>query len=250
MVKIDRESSDGLKLAYLFWSSIDRPKAFAGLGFLEAWAPRMEKLMHRVSLPYSEFRWFIIWSTRLPDEDGTAYGNTFTAQNLRVARNPMGSLEKQFSTTYYDIFLPRAAKRISLLRDRVQREIDERSRNKTAQAPRLTWYDVIVRNEENPSAWKVEKARWSTTMDECFPMLEPAPGESMDDFVHRMFLPFSANREWRCSRCEYGVGEDGDMDERVRWCEDCADELRINMADDMELLEEIPVVSDITREWE
>ena len=73
--------------------------------------------------------------------------------------------------------------------------------------------------------------------------------EDMEDFVDRMFAPFSDNREWRCSKCEYGIGEDGDIDERVKWCEDCGDELRINMADDMELLEEIPVVSDITREW-
>jgi len=249
MVKITEDSSDGLKLAYLFWTGIGRPKSFAKAEILEAWAPRLEKLMNRVSLPYSHFRWFIIWCTRPRDEDGANYGNDFTAENLRVARNPIGSLEKQFPMTYYEIFLPCADKRIRILRDRVQREMDERSREKYPRPLTLTWYDVIVGTEKNPPAWKVEKARWSTMMDERFPMLEPARGEDMDDFIDRMFTPYAAFRDWRCSKCEYGVGEDGDMDERVKWCSDCADELRIDMTDDMELLEEIPVVSDLTREW-
>jgi hypothetical protein len=242
MVKIDGGSSDGLKLAWLFWNAIGRPKAFAKLEALESWAPRMEKLMRMVSLPYCEFRWFIIWCTRLPDEDtGAAYGNTWTAENLRLAKNPMGSLEKQFSTTYYEVFLPKAAKRISLLRDRVQQEIDARSVSKPPRA--VTYYDVIVRDKENPLAWQVEKARWLTAVEDAFPMLHPAPGEDMDDFVDRMFAPYAAFRDWRCSKCEYGVGDDGDMDERVKWCADCHDEISMDMADDMELLEEIPTIS-------
>jgi hypothetical protein len=202
--------------------------------------------MRRVSLPYSQFRWFLIWCTRLRDEDGGNYGNAFTAENLRVAGNPIGSLEKQFPMTYYEVFLPYADKRISLLRDKVQREMDARSVTK---ASTLTWYDVIPEDPKNPMPWETESARFMTAVDERFPMLYPAPGEAMDDFVDRMFAPYAVFREWRCSKCEYGVGEDGDMDERVRWCEDCGDELRINMEDDMEMLQEIPVVSDLTREW-
>src|ERR1700722_17215943 len=125
------------------------PRHLPSLEALESWAPRMERLMRMVSLPYCEFRWFIIWCTRLPDEDtGAEYGNTWTAENLRIAKNPMGSLEKQFSTTYYEVFLPKSARRISLLRDRVQREMDDRSRTKPL--PAVTYYDVIVRDKENP----------------------------------------------------------------------------------------------------
>jgi hypothetical protein len=247
MAGITKDAGDGMKLAYLFLDGIGRPKAFAKRSVLEAWSPRMEKLMHRVSLPFGEFRWFIVWCTRLRDDDGANYGNDFTATYLRSSKDPMRTLEKNFQQIYFEFFIPKADKAIGYLRDKVQREKDARSVNKPA--PRLTWYDVIVGNQENPPGWKVEKARWSTTMDERFPMLHPAPGEDMEDFVDRMFAPFSDNREWRCSKCEYGIGEDGDIDERVKWCEDCGDELRINMADDMELLEEIPVVSDITREW-
>jgi hypothetical protein len=40
-------------------------------------------------------------------------------------------------------------------------------------------------------------------------MLEPAPGEEMEDFVDRMFLPFSDNREWKCSKCVYNPSRTG-----------------------------------------
>jgi hypothetical protein len=33
------------------------------------------------------------------------------------------------------------------------------------------------------------------------------------------------------------------MDERVKWCADCHDEISMDMADDMKLLEEIPTIS-------
>jgi hypothetical protein len=87
------------------------------------------------------------------DEDGANYGNAFTAENLRVASNPIGSLEKQFAMTYYEIFLPRADTMVSLLHDRVQRERDERSRTKPRKA--VTWHDVIV-DKDIPSLgrWK------------------------------------------------------------------------------------------------
>jgi len=246
-LKVNGDSPDGLKLAANFWKGIGSPKEFAKQSVFEDWSHRLEKLAHKVSLPYSQFRWFIIWCTRLPDDDGAAYGNTFTARNLRVAKNPMGSLEKQFATTYHEIFLPQADKLVGLLQDRVQREQDDRSR--TAAPKRITYYDLCISDPQNPLAWEVEKARWLTAIDERFPLLEPAPGEEIEDWVYRMFLPFRASREWRCNKCVYGVGEDGDLDERVKWCEDCGDELRIDMADDMEELEEVPVVSWLTLEW-
>jgi hypothetical protein len=152
----------------------------------------------------------------------------------------MGSLEKQFAVTFHEIFIPRADKLVSLLQDRVQREMDDRSRTKPPIA--VTWYDVIV-DKDNPQPCQVEKARHMTALDERFPMLHPAPGEDMDGFVDRMFAPYAVFREWRCRKCEYGIGEDGDMDERVKWCRDCADELRMDVEDDLEMLLEVPTIS-------
>ena len=129
-LRVTEDSPDGLKLAFIFWNGLGRPKAFAKASVLEAWAPRLEKLTRRVSMPYSQFKWFLIWCTRLRDEDGANYGNAFTAENLRVAKNPMGSLEKQFAVTFHEIFIPRADKLVSLLQDRMQREMDDRSRTK------------------------------------------------------------------------------------------------------------------------
>ena len=239
-LRVTEDSPDGLKLAFIFWNGLGRPKAFAKASVLEAWAPRLEKLTRRVSMPYSQFKWFLIWCTRLRDEDGANYGNAFTAENLRVAKNPMGSLEKQFAVTFHEIFIPRADKLVSLLQDRVQREMDDRSRTKPPIA--VTWYDVIV-DKDNPQPCQVEKARHMTALDERFPMLHPAPGEDMDGFVDRMFAPYAVFREWRCGKCEYGVGEDGDVDERVKWCADCHDEISMDIEDDLELLLEVPTIS-------
>jgi hypothetical protein len=239
-LRVTEDSPDGLKLAFIFWNGLGRPKAFAKASVLEAWAPRLEKLTRRVSMPYSQFKWFLIWCTRLRDEDGANYGNAFTAENLRVAKNPMGSLEKQFAVTFHEIFIPRADKLVSLLQDRVQLEMDDRSRTKPLRE--VTWHDVIV-DKDSPQAWQVEKARHMTALDERFPMLHPAPGEDMDDFGDRMFAPYAVFREWRCRKCAYGIGEDGDMDERVKWCQDCADELRMDVEDDLETLLEVPTIS-------
>jgi hypothetical protein len=238
-LRVTEDSTDGLKLAFIFWNGLGRPKTFAKASVLEAWAPRLEKLMQRVSMPYCQFKWFLIWCTRLGDDDGANYGNAFTAENLRVAKNPIGSLEKQFPMTFHEIFIPRADKLVSLLQDRVQREIDDRSRTKPPR--RVTWADLIV-EKDDPQPWQIENARF---MDEAEgqPLLTPAPGESMDDFIDRMFTPYAAFREWRCSRCGYGVGEDGDVDERVKWCADCWEEIWMDIEDDLEMLLEVPTIS-------
>jgi len=55
----------------------------------------MDGLLSHSGLDYDEFRWFIIWATRLDD-----LGNSFTAKNLRLARDPGASLERQFEMAY------------------------------------------------------------------------------------------------------------------------------------------------------
>jgi hypothetical protein len=55
----------------------------------------MDALLSQSGLDYDEFRWFIIWATRLDE-----LGNSFTAKNLRLARDPGASLERQFEMAY------------------------------------------------------------------------------------------------------------------------------------------------------
>lgn len=55
----------------------------------------MDGLLSQSGLDYDEFRWFIIWATRLDE-----LGNSFTAENLRVAKDPGASLERQFEMAY------------------------------------------------------------------------------------------------------------------------------------------------------
>jgi len=47
-----------------------------------------------LTLDYEEFRWFLIWACR--DDE---FGNHWTAENLRLAKDPAASLERQFETT-------------------------------------------------------------------------------------------------------------------------------------------------------
>jgi len=178
----------------------------------------------RPNLPFSDSElWIMADAENLDDWMGCREEIMAKFEAVEMIINKQ---EKNFVQVYHEFFLPNSAKNVSLLRHRVQREMDVRSITKPV--PAVTYFDVIVADTENPLAWQVEKARWLTLIDERFPMLHPAPGESIDDFIHRMFLPFKPWRTWRSSKCEYGVGEDGDMDERVKWCQDCGDELRID----------------------
>src|SRR6266404_1538654 len=106
---INADSSEGLRLAYRFWIELGRPARFHNRKTLEAWAPQMDELWRRSGLDYDEFRWFIIWALRPADPDGARLGNHYTATNLRMARDPMGSLVKQFEITF-EIFGQKAEK--------------------------------------------------------------------------------------------------------------------------------------------
>jgi hypothetical protein len=279
---IGKDSTDGLRLARVYWIGLGRPQRFDTKRVMDKWAPRMETLMRRAGMSYEDFKWYLIWSTRLRDEDGANYGNDFTAQYLRNASDPMNILEKHFMEVFFNIFMEVAAKKIPLLKEKVQREQEMAHKNDAP--PRVTWHDAYCGTMKEPPAWRVEAARYFTSLDERFPMLHPAPGEEMEDFVDRMFLPFSDNREWQCSKCTYNpsrsgvrnapnptsfsvpgmpdeVDENGNlepivyyygMEERLKWCGDCYEELVADMSDDIirHAQENAPTISDLILSWD
>jgi hypothetical protein len=272
---IGKDSTDGLRLARVYWIGLGRPQRFNSKRFMDNWAPRLESLMRKAGIAYEDFKWYLIWSTRLRDEDGGNYGNDFTAQYLRNARDPMNILEKHFMDVFFNIFMETAPKKIPLLKDKVQRE--QEMAHKNDPPPRVTWHDAYCGTMKNPPEWKVEAARYFTALDEKFPMLHPAPGEDMEDFVDRMFLPFSDNREWQCSKCTYNPSRTGvrnglpfmdgreaeedplvqrvvwyGLEERLKWCGDCYEELVADMSDDIirHAQENAPTVSDLILAWD
>src|ERR1700733_12044822 len=117
---IGADSDDGVRLARVFWIGLGRPPQFNKKSVMDNWSPRMESLMRKAGMGYEDFKWFLVWSTRLRDEDGANYGNEYSAQFLRNAHNPMHSLEKNFQRMFFNIFMESAQKKIPLLKDKVQ----------------------------------------------------------------------------------------------------------------------------------
>jgi len=92
--KVHAGSPEGLRLASRFLTELDRPVQFNNEKTLKAWAQVMDRLLKASGLEYEEFRWFLIWACR--DDE---FGNHWTAENLRLAKDPAASLERQFETT-------------------------------------------------------------------------------------------------------------------------------------------------------
>jgi len=82
---VDHDSPDGAKLADRFWIELGRQRQHKAA--VPEWAARMDSLMEQAGFGYAEFREFLLWVSN---------ENAWTAENLRVARDPMGSLERQF----------------------------------------------------------------------------------------------------------------------------------------------------------
>jgi hypothetical protein len=158
----------------------------------------------------------------------------------------MASLVKQFNTTFHDIFMPKADKVIALLVS--VRESEDREAALAAQAAQPTrWVDVLPKNAER---WQIEQARYMDAMDAAFPMIEPMPGETIEQWVMREFAPLR-DPDWRCPNCVFGVSLDGEEDVRIKWCADCEEERRMYEDDDKEwTCNEAPEVSCLTKEWD
>jgi hypothetical protein len=245
-LRIDSQSSVGLRLAYRFWIELGRPPKFRNARTLESWAPKMESLFRKSGLGYKEFKWFLIWALRKQEPDGTNYGNDFTACNLRAARDPMASLVKQFNTTFHNIFMPRADRIMPLLVS--VREREDREAALAAQAAQPTkWIDVLSKDAE---AWEIERAHHMDWMDATFTEIGPLPGETEEEWIMRETAPLR-DPDWRCPNCILGVSLDGEEDVRIKWCTDCEEERRMYEDEDKEWMRwEAPDVSCLTKEWD
>jgi hypothetical protein len=92
--QVKADDPECLRLASRFLIELDRPAQFNNEATLKAWALVMERLLKTSGLDYEEFRWFLIWACR-----DDKFGNHWTAENLRLAKDPAASLERQFETT-------------------------------------------------------------------------------------------------------------------------------------------------------
>lgn len=208
---IGKDSTDGLKLARVFWIGLGRLPKYDSEKFMDNWSPRMETLMRKAGMGYEDFKWFLIWSTRLRDKDGANWGNNYSAEFLRIASDPMHSLEKNFQRMFFEISMEEGYKKLSVLKDVHQKEQEmlrhqqqKAHKDDPPPAPEWDWYKVYGTGAKGLAA-----ARHFTALDKRFPLLEPLEGEEMEDFVDRHFLPFKDNREWRCSQCVYNPSSTG-----------------------------------------
>jgi len=278
---IGKDSSDGLRLARVYWIGLGRPPKFDSEKFMVNWSTRLETLMRKAGMAYDDFKWFIIWSTRLRDEDGGNYGNNYSAEFLRIAHDPMHSLEKNFQRMFFNIFMEEGYKKLPYLKDKHQREQEmlqykQQLAHQNDPPPDWSWHEAYCGSMKTPPARKLEAARYFTALDARFPMLEPAPGEEMGDFVDRMFLPFSDNRDWKCSQCTYNPSRTGirnapkmvdgkevepdpmeevvvyyGYEERLKWCADCYEDLLMNASEELESgWDAEATVSDMLTAWD
>jgi hypothetical protein len=230
-LKVGRDSPPGLKLSYWFWMELGRPTQFRNAKTFKAWSPRMESILAKSGLDYERFKWFLVWVTRLRGADGANYGNDFTAQNLRVANDPMASLVKQFPKTFFEIFLPKADKRIPLLMEKREREDAEKAaRQEPEPEKRVRFVDILI---EGASEASIRNAQDLDRLDDAFPMLQPFPGESIEDWIDRECETLSDDN-WRCERCKYAFAIDGGDDARIKFCTECEEEKVMWAQDDWE----------------
>jgi hypothetical protein len=230
-LKIAGDSPPGVKLSYWFWMELGRPTQFRNAKTFRAWLPQMESLLAKSGLDYERFKWFLVWVTRLRDTNGANYGNDFTAQNLRVANDPMASLVKQFPKTYFEIFLPRADKRIPLLMEIRGREDEEKAaRQEPEPEKRVKFVDILVADASDAD---IRNAQDLDRLDDAFPMLQPSPGESMEDWIDRECETLSGD-DWQCEHCTYAFSIDGGEDARIKLCADCEEEKVMWAQDDWE----------------
>jgi len=241
-LKVGKDSPPGLKLSYWFWMELGRPTQFRNAKTFKAWSPRMESLLAKSGLDYERFKWFLVWVCRLRDSNGANYGNDFTAQNLRAANDPMSSLVKQFPKTYFEIFLPRADKRIPLLMEKREREDEQRAaRQKPEPEKRVRFVDILVADASDGS---IKNAQDLDRLDDAFHMLQPFPGESMEDWIDRECELLSGD-DWRCEYCTYAFSIDGGDDARIKLCAGCEEECILWAQDDLEWMHD----GEVGEEW-
>jgi hypothetical protein len=246
-LKIGGDSPPGLKLSYWFWMELGRPTRFRNAKTFMAWSRRMESLLAKSGLDYERFKWFLVWVTRPRDVNGANYGNDYTATYLRTARDPVSTLAKHFDKVFFNFFMPRADKRIPLLMEIRGREDEEKAaRHEPEPEKRVRFVDILI---EGASEGLRRNAQDLDRLDDAFPMLQPFPGESMDDWIDRECETLSSD-DWRCEHCTYAFSIDGGDDARIKLCAGCEEERRMYEDEDREwMCFEVPSQSCLTKEW-
>jgi hypothetical protein len=249
-LKIGRDSSPGLKLAYWYWMELGRPPRFHAAKTFLSWSAPMESLLAKSGLDYERFKWFLTWVTRLRDADGANYGNDYTATYLRAAREPVACLAKHFDEVFFTFFMPNAGRDIPLLMAKRQTEdelkeakkkpvpVDEADRSLRHIDLLESWTKLYATNEDGTvEKCDVESFRvrleWLDKLDDAFPMREPYLWESMEDWIDREF-EILCDESWRCPNCKYAFSIDGGDDARIKLCADCEEERLLWAQDDLE----------------
>jgi hypothetical protein len=249
MLKIGKDSPEGLKLAYWYWMELGRSPMFRTAKTLLSWSHRMESLLAKSGLDYERFKWFLVWVARLRDADGGNWGNDYTATYLRAARDPVACLAKHFDEVFFNFFMPNANKTIPPLVAKRQQE-DELKEAKKQPVPEdagdrpLRHVDLLdiwtkghVAEHGSIEKQEVEEFRrrleWLDKLDDRFPMREPYEWEDMEDWIDREFETFSDDN-WRCPHCKYAFAIDGGDDARIEMCGDCEEEKVMWAQDDWE----------------
>ncbi len=228
-LKINKDSPEGLKLSYWLWMELGRPPQFRSAKTFKAWSRVMDSLLGKSGLDYEHFKWFLVWVCRLDDLDGAKYGNDFTARYLRAATDPMACLAKNFDQVFLTFFVPKADKCIPLLKKKRDQEDAEKEARKQPEPgeQRVRYVDIAC-----PEAMR--NAADLDRLDDAFPMRQPFPGETVEDWIHREFLPF--NGDWKCEHCTYAFSIEAEDDSRTKLCADCLEELVLWAQDDLEWL--------------
>ncbi len=143
----------------------------------------------------------------------------------------MVSLVKQFPMAFYEIFLPKADKRIPLLMEKRQREDDQRAAKRQPEPDkRVRFVDIVVADASEAS---IRNAQDLDRLDDAFPMIQPFSGESTEDWIDRE-CEILSDDNWRCPNCKYAFAIDGGDDARIKFCADCEEEKVIWAQDDWE----------------
>jgi len=246
-LEINKNSPIGLRLASRLFIELGRPPQFHNAKALLSWSPRMESVLAKSGLDYERFKWFLVWVCRLRGADGANYGNDYTATYLRAARDPVATLAKHFNKVFFTFFLPEADKRIPMLMEKRQREDEENAaRQPTEPENRLRYIDLLdkwvklyllvdehgVAGERGVASIRM-RLEFLDKIEDAFPMLQPFPGESMEEWIDREF-ELLRDDNWRCKDCTYAFSIDGGDESRIKLCADCDSERILWAQDDLE----------------
>ena len=177
--KVKADDPECLRLASRFLIELDRPAQFNNEVTLKAWAQVMDRLLKASGLEYEEFRWFLIFACR--DDE---FGNHWTAENLRLAKDPAASLERQFETTF----------KVFTAKSRVVELLKEKREEEDLHAKLYAPLNLVCPYcDYGPDG---ERTKWC---DDCW-----QDWNQPDDAMYDLDLRLGAGKCEECGEAEYG----------------------------------------------